>query len=45
MYDQWDSSSMGTSKLMLEIAKSFKGDSRFQMDQRFQQDVDVEKMP
>jgi len=32
-------------KLMLEIAKTFKGDSRFQLDARFEKDVDIEKMP
>lgn len=28
-------------KLMLEIAKTFKGDNRFQLDQRFEKDVDI----
>lgn len=28
-------------KLMLEIAKTFKGDRRFQLDQRFEKDVDI----
>jgi hypothetical protein len=28
-------------KLMLEIAKTFKGDKRFQLDQRFEKDVDI----
>lgn len=32
-------------KLMLEIAKTFKGDKRFQLDQRFEKDVDVQKLP
>lgn len=28
-------------KLMLEISKTFKGDSRFQLDERFEKDIDV----
>ena len=32
-------------KLMLEISKTFKGDSRFQLDEKFQKDVDIDKMP
>ena len=32
-------------KLMLEISKSFKGDSRFKLDNRFEKDVDPEHMP
>ena len=32
-------------KLMLEISKTFKGDSRFQLDQKFERDVDIDQMP
>ena len=28
-------------RVMLEIAKTFKGDKRFQLDQRFEKDVDI----
>lgn len=28
-------------KLMLEITKSFKGDSRFKLDEKFEKDVDI----
>ena len=29
-------------KLMLEITKTFKGDSRFKLDDKFEKDVDIE---
>lgn len=32
-------------KLMLQISKSFKGDSRFRLDDRFKDDIDVDKLP
>lgn len=32
-------------KLMLEINKTFRGDSRFRLDQRFEKDVDIQEMP
>jgi hypothetical protein len=28
-------------KLMLEITKTFKGDSRFKLDEKFEKDVDI----
>lgn len=30
---------------MLELSKSYKGDSRFKLDDRFQDDIDVDKLP
>lgn len=30
---------------MLELSKSYKGDSRFKLDDRFQDDIDIEKLP
>lgn len=32
-------------KLMLEINKTFRGDSRFKLDERFEKDVDIQEMP
>lgn len=32
-------------KVMLELSKTYKGDSRFKLDQRFQDDIDVDKLP
>jgi hypothetical protein len=32
-------------KLMLEITKTFKGDSRFQLNDKFEKDVDIDHMP
>jgi hypothetical protein len=29
-------------RVMLEISKTFRGDSRFQLDDRFEKDVDIE---
>jgi hypothetical protein len=30
---------------MLELSKTYKGDSRFKLDNRFKDDIDVEKLP
>jgi hypothetical protein len=30
---------------MLELSKTYKGDSRFKLDKRFKDDIDVEKLP
>lgn len=32
-------------RLLLEIAKTFKGDQRFKLDKRFKDDVEVDKLP
>lgn len=30
---------------MLELSKTYKGDSRFKLDQKFKDDIEVEKLP
>lgn len=32
-------------RLLLEISKTYKGDSRFKLDDRFRDDVEIEKLP
>lgn len=32
-------------KLVLELTKTYKGDSRFKLDERFKDDIDVDKLP
>ena len=32
-------------KLVLELSKTYKGDSRFKLDERFKDDIDVDKLP
>lgn len=32
-------------KVMLQLSKTYKGDSRFKLDGRFQDDIDVDKLP
>ncbi len=34
-----------TGKVMLELSKTYKGDSRFKLDERFKDDLDVDKLP
>ena len=32
-------------KILLELSKTYKGDSRFKLDRRFEDDIDVDKLP
>lgn len=34
-----------TGKVMLQLSKTYKGDSRFKLDSRFTDDIDVSKLP